>query len=66
MILRINDDDDNNNDVALGWVRSMNLLVYTAGMQKNKRVGPACFLATKRVSEDTAYLKINRLASIPS
>ena len=30
-------------------VRSVNSLGFTAGMQKNKRVGPACFFATKRI-----------------
>ena len=30
-------------------VRSVNSLGFTAGMQKNKRVGPACFYATKRI-----------------
>ena len=29
-------------------VRSMNSLAFIGGMQKNKRVGPACFFATKR------------------
>ena len=38
--------------------------VITAGMQKNKRVGPACFYATKRIWKDTADWKINRLASM--
>ena len=34
-------------------VRSVNSLGFTAVMQKNKRVGPACFVATKRIWKDT-------------
>ena len=45
-------------------VRLVNPLGFTAGMQKNKRVGPACFIATKRIWKDTADWKINRLASM--
>ena len=45
-------------------VRSVNSLGFTAGMQKNKRVGPACFYATKRIWKDTADWKINQLASM--
>ena len=45
-------------------VRSVNSLGFTAGMQKNKRVEPACFFATKRIWKDTADWKINRLASM--
>ena len=45
-------------------VRSMNSLVFTAWVPKNKLVGPACFLASKRFLKRTADWKINRLASM--
>ena len=42
----------------------MSSLGFTVGVQKNKRAGPACFFATKRIWKDTADWKINRLASM--
>ena len=42
----------------------MNSLDFTAGVQLNKRVVPACFFATKRIWKDAADWKINWLASM--
>ena len=44
-------------------MRSVNSLGFTAGMQKNKRVGPACFFATQADLKRYSRLK-NQSASI--